>query len=63
MTVTDWNDPLPKISASESLQYVTDDEVREAIASLQDKARKCRQEAAVLEVLIEELEDSLHGGA
>jgi hypothetical protein len=38
-------------------------EILSAIQSLSAKARSHRQAASVIDVLVEELEDSLHGGA
>lgn len=37
------------------------EDIQSAIQSLRTKASKCRQEAAVYDVLVEELEDSIYG--
>lgn len=57
--MSDWKDPLPKVSCADVVEVLTDADVAEAIRTLKLKARYHRQYAAVVEAMIEELEGSI----
>lgn len=57
--MTDWNDPIPKHSCADTIEILTEEDIRDAVRTLKEKARYHRQYAAVLETIIDELEGDM----